>query len=271
MIALERLSVEASRRCSKGCSFCYNGSGPDGDGAWTPGALAGFAKDCAAHGVKAVSFGGGEPLEYEGIHDVLRALAGVMFRSLTTSGLPLLDAGVFDALVASRPDKVHVSIHAPENGREVERVVAQVGALAARGVRSGVNLLVRRSRVEEARAATERLHAAGIGNERIVFLPMRGPGEDAPSDQDVARVAGGRFQAMTCLTGCGKSPRFASIASDRTAAWCSYTLTRRPLREATWAALVEALRGAEGVGELGLKPCGEGLVSLRRGPVPREA
>ena len=263
MIALDRISVEPSRRCSKGCSFCYNGSGPDGDGAWTPDALVALAKDCAAHGVKAVSFGGGEPLEYEGIHEVLRALEGVMFRSLTTSGLPLLDEGVFEALLASRPDKVHVSIHAPENPREVERVVAQVGALAARGVRSGVNLLVRRSRVEEVRLAAERLHAAGVGNERIVFLPMRGPGDDAPSDKDVARAAGGRFQSMTCLTGCGKSPRFASIAHDKTAAWCSYTQTRRPLREASWAALVEALGGAGVEGELGLKPCGEGLVSLR--------
>jgi len=237
--------------------------GDDGDGAWTPDALVALAKDCAAHGVKAVSFGGGEPLECDGIHDVLRALEGVMFRSLTTSGLPLLDEGVFEALLSSRPDKVHVSIHAPENPREVARVVAQVGALATRGVRRGVNLLVRRSRVEEARVAAERLRDAGVGNERSVFLPMRGPGEDAPNDRDVARAAGGRFQSMTCLTGRGKSPRFASIAHDKTAAWCSYTQTRRPLRDATWAALVAALQGARGEGELGLMPCGEGLVSLR--------
>ncbi len=263
MITLDRISVEPSRRCSKGCSFCYNGSGSDGDGAWTPDELIALARDCAAHGVKAVSFGGGEPLEYEGIHEVLRALEGVMFRSLTTSGLPLSDGAVFEALLASRPDKVHVSIHAPENHREVERVVAQVCSLAERGVRSGVNLLVRRSRVEEARLAAECLHEAGIGNDRIVFLPMRGPGSDAPSDKDVGRAAGGRFQSMTCLTGCGKSPRFASIAHDKTAAWCSYTQTRRPLRDASWASLVGALNGESGEGELGLRPCGEGLVSLR--------
>ncbi len=264
MIALDRISVEPSRRCSKGCAFCYNGSGPDGDGAWTADALVTLAKDCAAHGVKAVSFGGGEPLEYDGIYAVLGALEGTMFRALTTSGLPLEDARVFEALLASRPDKVHVSIHAPDNPREVARVVAQVCSQAARGLRSGVNLLVRRSRVEEAHPAAERLHAAGIGNERIVYLPMRGPGGDCPSAEDVARVAGGRFQSMTCLLGCGQSPRFASIASDRTAAWCSYTQTRRPLREATWAGLVEALQGAGGEEALGLKPCGEGTVSLRR-------
>lgn len=261
MIALDRVSVEPSRRCSKGCSFCYNGSGPEGDGAWSPGELIGFAKDCAAHGVKAVSLGGGEPLEYDGVFDVIRALEGAVFRSLTTSGLPLADAPTLDALVAARPDKVHVSIHAPENPREVERVVAQVTELASRGVRSGVNLLVRRSRLDEARAAAGVLRAAGVGNERVVYLPMRGPGDDAPSDRDVASVAGGPFQSMTCLTGCGKSPRFASVAHDRTAAWCSYTQTRRALRAPTWAALVEALGGDGG---LGLKPCREGLVSLRR-------
>lgn len=262
MIALDRISVEPSRRCSKGCSFCYNGSGPEGDGAWSPGELIGFAKDCAAHGVKAVSLGGGEPLEYEGVFDVLRALEGAVFRSLTTSGLPLADAPTLDALVAARPDKVHVSIHAPENPREVERVVAQVTELASRGLRSGVNLLVRRSRLDEARAAAGVLRAAGVGNDRVVYLPMRGPGDDAPGDRDVASVAAGPFQSMTCLTGCGKSPRFASVAHDRTAAWCSYTQTRQVLRASTWAALVEALTAGDG--GLGLKPCREGLVSLRR-------
>ena len=258
MSDLDRISVEPTRRCSKGCAFCYNGSGPDGAGEWTDTDLVALARSAAAAGVRALSLGGGEPLEWPPIFDVLRALDGVLFRSLTTNGLPLERDGVVGELVAARPDKVHVSIHAPENPREVARVVEQVAMLARLGIRSGVNLLVRRSRLSAAAATARTLAAAGIDHRRIVFLPMRG--SDTPTAEEVARVAaGGPFQSMTCLRGCGKSARFASIAADRTAAWCSYTRTRRRLEAPTHAALVRALDG------LGLEPCAGGaLVAVRR-------
>jgi hypothetical protein len=255
---IERVSIEPSRRCSKGCSFCYNGSSSEGAGDWSTGEAVSFARDCAGHGVRAISFGGGEPLEWPGIFDALRALDGVLLRSLTTNGLLLDDGAILDALVRARPDKVHVSIHAPENPREVARVVRQVHELARRGLRSGVNLLVRRSRLPEATAAARALAGSGIGRERIVLLPMRGA--DTPRADEVARVAGGPFQSMSCLRACGRSPRFASIAADRTVAWCSYTLTRRPLAALTHAALIASLDG------LGLASCdGGALVKIGRG------
>jgi sulfatase maturation enzyme AslB (radical SAM superfamily) len=242
---IERISIEPSRKCSKGCTFCYNASNPAAGGDWSAANVIAFVRDCATHGVRAASFGGGEPLEWKGIFDVLEALRGELFRSLTTNGL-LLDA-MLDRLAAAKPDKVHVSIHAPENTREVARVIAHVQALERAGIRSGVNLVVRASRLEAARAATTALHAAGIGNERIVHLPMRG--DDTPSPADVAWVAGPKFQSMTCLAACGKSERFASIAADRTVAWCSYTRSRRRLDDLTYAALARALDG------LGLVSC----------------
>ena len=250
---VERVSVEPSRRCSKGCAFCYNGSNADADGAWTAADLVAFARSAAEGGVRVISFGGGEPLEWGSLFDVLRATDGVLARTLTTNGLPLDER--LDTLVAARPDKVHVSIHAPENPREVARVARQVDALAQRGIASGVNLLVRRSRVDDAARAARSLHDAGIENDRIVYLPMRG--SDTPSPRDIARVAGGPFQSMTCLAACGKSPRFASVDAMRSAAWCSYTTTRRKLAAPTYASLVAALDG------LGLAPCdGAGLVAL---------
>jgi uncharacterized radical SAM superfamily Fe-S cluster-containing enzyme len=252
---IDRISIELTNRCSKACWFCYNASGPDAATAWRADEVIALALDCAGHGVKAVSFGGGEPLEYAGLFDVLDALRGRIFRSLTTNGLHL-DA-CFDALVRAAPDKVHVSIHAPGNAAEVGRVIGQVDALARAGLGSGVNLLVRASQLPEAAAAAERVRAAGIGNERIVYLPMRG--QDTPTADELGRVAGSRrFQSMSCLLACARSPRFVSIGWDKHVAWCSYTRSRRPLAQPTHAALLAALGG------LGLDPCAEPRVE--RGP-----
>jgi MoaA/NifB/PqqE/SkfB family radical SAM enzyme len=245
---LERLSIEVTNRCAKACWFCYNHSQPEGDTSWTPEELVAFVRDCAAHGIKAVSFGGGEPLQYEHIYDLFERLRGVLFRSMTTNGL-LLTPAVLDRLVAAGPDKVHISIHFPERDGEVQRVIRQVGQLADRGIKSGVNFLVARSNLTAAAKAAETVRAAGIDNKRIVYLPMRG--RDTPTPAEVEVVAGRQpFQSMSCLTACAKSPRFCSVAWDKTVAWCSYTVTRAPLPELTYSGLEAALDG------LGLTFCG---------------
>lgn len=252
MSALDRISVEPSRRCTKGCAFCYNGSGPSGGGDWTATAMIEFVSDCAKNGVQAVSFGGGEPLEWAGLFECLEALQGRLFRSLTTNGLPLEDPAILRALLRSPPEKIHVSVHAPERPGEVDRALRWTAALSEHGVRTGVNLLVRRSRLPEARAAAARLRH--LGPARLILLPLKGPGDDRPTPAELASVVPGPFQSMSCLNACGKSPRFASIAADQTAAWCSYTTTRAPLRSLDFAGLVGALDG------LGLRPCSEALV-----------
>jgi sulfatase maturation enzyme AslB (radical SAM superfamily) len=262
-VQIERLSIELTERCSKGCGFCYNGSNREGATSWDLDELRAFVVDCATRGgTQAFSFGGGEPLEVpELLWPVLAALRGLAFRSMTTNGL-LLDASAIAQLVDAAIDKVHVSIHTPSDRDEVARVIANVTALAAAGIRSGVNLLVRKSRLDAARAAAQALHDAGITNERIVFLPMRGT--DVPSPQDVAHVAAGPFQSTTCLARCHASPRFVSLSARRTIAWCSYTVERRTLAAPTHAALVAALDG------LGLVDCADdrgGLIKLVNRPV----
>ncbi|MBO0698383.1 MAG: radical SAM protein [Zavarzinella sp.] len=245
---LELISIELTNRCAKACWFCYNHSLPEGDTRWTVDQVVGFVRDCAANGVKAVSFGGGEPLQYPGLFEILERLDGTLFRSLTTNGL-LLHGDTLDRLVAAKPNKVHVSIHFPDRANEVTRVIGQVNDLAARGVKSGVNFLVTRSNLPAAREAAQRVRDAGIGNDRIVYLPMRG--RDTPTPNELAEVAGKTpFQSMTCLTKCGPSPRFASVGWDKSAAWCSYTVSRRPLPSLTHAGLVAAMTG------LGLEFCG---------------
>jgi molybdenum cofactor biosynthesis enzyme MoaA len=245
---LDRVSIEVTNRCAKTCWFCYNHSLPEGDTRWTADELVSFVGDCAAHGVKAVSFGGGEPLQYDDLFSVLERLRGTLFRSLTSNGL-LLHGERLKRLIAAKPDKIHLSIHFPERAAEVNRVIRQVHELAQRGIRSGINLLVARSNLPAAHRAAETVRQAGIGNQRIVYLPMRG--QDTPTPAEVAAVAGGKpFQSMTCLTECGRSPRFCSIGWDKTVAWCSYTRTRAPLRALTYEGLDTALMG------LGLEFCG---------------
>jgi molybdenum cofactor biosynthesis enzyme MoaA len=247
-MTLDRISIELTNRCGKGCWFCYNTSGPGGDTLWTDDEIVSFVSDCAVHGIKAVSFGGGEPLQYDGLFRVLARLEGVLFRSLTSNGL-LLNGALLDRLVAAAPNKVHLSIHFPEREAEVNRVIGQVQGLAECGIKSGINLLVARSNLEAAARAGEAIRAAGIDNQRIVYLPMRG--QDTPTPEEVGRVAGGQpFQSMSCLMKCAASPRFCSIGWDRTVAWCSYTRTRASLTELTHAGLLAALHG------LGLEFCG---------------
>jgi len=246
---LERISIELSQRCSKGCPFCYAGGSVDGETHFSASDVLALVRDAAAHGVRAVSFGGGEPLEAPALWPVLEGLENTLFRSLTTNGLPLSDKNVFDRLVASRPNKVQVSIHFPEDREEVSRVIEQVSELERRGVPSGINLLVRRSGVEAARAATKRIHGAGIDNRRMVFLPMRG--RDTPSPEQVGDVAGAPFQSTSCLSVCGPKARFCSIRWDRSVAWCSYTESRRRLMSLSYVGIVEALAG------LGVTPCEE--------------
>ncbi|MCB9589447.1 MAG: radical SAM protein [Polyangiaceae bacterium] len=255
-MSIERLSIELSQQCSKGCWFCYSESGPGGQTRLHAADIVALVRDAAAHGLKAVSFGGGEPLESPALWQVLGELEGTLFRSLTTNGLPLLDEAMFSQLVRARPNKVHVSIHFPHHHAEVERVISQVRQLAAAGIPSGINFLVRRSQLAIAEEVAAEVRRAGIDNRRIVYLPMRG--QDTPSPKQVARIAGGPFQSMTCLGACGKSPRFCSMRWDGSVAWCSYTETRRQLEEFSFAGLTSALDG------LGLAFCGD---DARRLPV----
>jgi organic radical activating enzyme len=244
---IERLSIELTNRCNKACAFCYNHSHPAGDTRWQADEVVALVRDCVGRGTRAVSFGGGEPLLYADLFGVLERLRGQVFRSLTSNGLLLDDAEILARLVAAKPEKVHLSIHQPASDAEVSRVIRQIGMLEAAGIACGVNLLVSADALAAASVAAQRLHAAGLDNRRIVYLPQRG--SNTPAPQDILQVAGGPCQSMSCLTQCGASPRFCSIGWDKTVAWCSYTQARRPLVALTHAGLVAALHG------LGIIPC----------------
>lgn len=251
----EIVSIELTRRCSRGCAFCYNASGPRSDESWLPQDVVMLARALVPHGFRALTLGGGEPLEYEGLDELFRGLAPLrqpssgpgLFVSVTTNGL-LLDRQM-QRISEFSPDKTYVSIHEPSCAKEVSRVIRQVSALRGIGLVAGVNLLVRRSELRESTAVRTELWKSGMTNDAITFLPMRG--QDTPTPEELARVAGGPFQTMTCVKKCGLSPRFASVGADRTIARCSYTQARRPLESLDAAGVVRALDG------LGVAFCGD--------------
>jgi sulfatase maturation enzyme AslB (radical SAM superfamily) len=241
-MTVQRISVEVTNRCQKGCSFCYNASGKERTTRWTSSSLIEFLQSCNREGTAAVSFGGGEPLLFEGLFEVLDGLMGTVFRSVTTNGLMLEQPENLHRLVAAQPDKVHISIHNPGDDQEVTRVIQQVSELQHRGITSGINLLVRRSSLPGAVRVGEKIRQAGIDSKRVIYIPLHG--EDSPCPDDIAEVAGGQpFQSVNCLTGCRISPRFCSLGWDQSVGWCSYTSSRKMLKELTAEGLAAALKG----------------------------
>lgn len=237
---IELVSIELTNQCSKQCSFCYNGSKRGGATQWTVEELVAFIKDLSFSGVKAVSLGGGEPLEYPGLFEVLERTDGMLFRSMTTNGLLLDKEDNFQRLLSARPEKVHVSLHFPENRKEVQRVLRQVKAIAASDIIAGVNLLVRDDQLLAARAASDFFKAEGIGVAQIVYLPMKM--SNPVSAKMVAFVAGQQhFQSMSCLKACGKSERFCSVTWDKKVAWCSYTRSKARLETLDYQGIVQQL------------------------------
>jgi hypothetical protein len=240
---LRHVSIELTNRCDKACAHCYNRSRPDGETRWTVPALLAFVGDLAGHGVAGVSLGGGEPLEFPGLIELLEGTRGRLVRSLTTNGRRL--AALLPGLARARPERVQRSVH---DEPELAAALDDVRRLEAAGLPAGLNLLVRRGDEPRLQAMLERIAASGLGPDRVVVLPMRL--EPSPEPSALGRAARRPFLSTTCLLGCAPSARFASVRWDGTVAACSYTAARAALPAPTHAGLVAALS------EAGHCPCG---------------
>ncbi len=240
------VSIELTNYCSKACDFCYAQSTPRGGTFWRNSTLVPFLEDLAANGIDAVSFGGGEPLQYEGFWALLEEAREIpLFKSMTTNGLHLDSEAV--RRLSEGLDKVHVSLHYPDRPQELQRVIQQVLELSRAGLRSGINFLVRGKNVEAEQAAVRAIKDAGIGSDRVVFLPLRGKGlgVDMPRFQQVAKIMSAQFQSMWCLLECQKSDRFVSVNWEGRVGWCSYTPAKTQMSEFTYDGMINALRSKD--------------------------
>ena len=237
---IELLSIDLSNYCSKQCPFCYNHSTRAGNTLWKPQEVIAFASDCIRNGgVKAVSLGGGEPFEYEGVFEIVDTLYSLCYLSVTTNGLPLEDPAVWHNLTQHKPDKIHVTIHQPGIPEEVERVTNLVQRIAGIGVKPGVNLLVGADKTDKAATVYQQLSLL-LTPEQIILVPQRY--SNTPTPKQLASVAGGKpFQSPSCLLECHPPQNFCSVSWDKKAAPCSFAPCKEPLPSLDYAGLASAL------------------------------
>ncbi len=236
---IELLSIDLSNYCSKQCPFCYNHSRREGNTLWKPQEVIDFASDCIEHGVRAVSLGGGEPFEYDGVFEVIDALYPKCYLSVTSNGLPLENERIWGMLNVHKPDKIHFTIHQPENDVEVMRVERQVQQIASIGIKPGVNLLVGADKIEFAKKVYNQLIEI-LNNDQIILVPQRF--SNTPSPKQLASVANGKpFQSPSCLLKCQRPANFCSVSWDKKVNSCSFAPNKVSLDTLDYAGLINAL------------------------------
>jgi len=241
---IELLSIDLSNYCSKQCSFCYNHSTRKGNTQWKPAEVLLFASDCVKNGVKAVSLGGGEPFEYEGVFEVIDALFPQCYLSVTSNGLPLLNDTIWNALVSHKPDKIHLTIHHPDNNEEVVRVKETLNRITSIGITVGLNLLVSADKVEYAKAVYDKLGKV-LDVSHIILIPQRFG--NTPTPKQLASITRGKpFQSPSCLLACNPPSRFCSVSWDKKVAPCSFMPHKEPLHSLDFKGLIQALSSWEG-------------------------
>lgn len=241
---IEQLSIDLSNYCTKQCPFCYNHSTKEGNVMWKPEEVIAFAKDCVAHGVKAVSLGGGEPFEYDGIYDIIDALTPICYLSVTTNGLHLS----WDELAAHKPDKIHISLHDPR-GIEVSMVSQYSDMLRKIGIKPGCNILVSKKKLKDDPIRYMMAYdlltlSKSLKPDQIILIPMRFG--DTPTPEDLASITRGEpFQSPSCLLHCQPPDNFASVSWDKKVNFCSYAGGKQPLETLDYSGLVKALEKVE--------------------------
>lgn len=237
---IELLSIDLSNYCSKQCSFCYNHSTQEGNTLWKPQEVIDFVSDCICQGVKAVSLGVGEPFEYEGVFEVIDALYPKCYLSVTSNGLPLENEQIWKMLTRHKPDKIHITIHQPNNESEVNRVERQIQRIESIGIKSGLNLLVGADKVAQAKNVYERMNKM-LKNEQIILVPQRF--SNTPTSIQLSSVSGGKpFQSPSCLLKCRRPINFCSVSWDKKVNSCSFAPDKEQLKSLDYRGLIEALK-----------------------------
>lgn len=239
MKRIRMLSIDLSNYCSKECDFCYNHSTKSGSAGWKPEEVIFFAKDCIKKGIEAISLGGGEPFEFEGIFDIISELVPIVYLSVTTNGLPLLQEHVWKNLMLHSPDKIHITIHRPEDEREVARVMMQLNALSRTDIKPGLNLLVSNDCIDDCKNVYQTLREI-LNPDQIILVPRRL--SKTPTPAQLADITSNTpFQSASCLLACNPPSNFVSVSWNKKVNRCSYAGGKVALEELSFEGLIGAL------------------------------
>lgn len=240
MNSIERLSIDLSNYCSKACNFCYNQSSTSGATFWNADDVISLALDCIHNGTQAVSLGGGEPFEFAHIFDLIEALNGKCYLSVTSNGEPLDNPKIWNQLKRIKPDKIHLSIHDPENVNEVRKTYKRLMRINTLNIGWGINVLVSANKIAHTKKLVQWLYLKGVSPKQLIFIPRKF--SQIPTQEQIAEVAGiAHFQSASCLTECKPSARFCSVSYDKKVSFCSYSPTKALLHELTFAGIISAL------------------------------
>ena len=205
---------------------------------WHPSEVIDFASDCIKHGVKAVSLGGGEPFEYDGIFEVIDALYTQCYLSVTSNGLPLENTLIWEQLALHKPDKIHLTIHQPENEAEVERVEKRLIEIDSVGIKPGLNLLVGADKINYAKDVHSRMSRI-LKSDQIILVPQRF--SNTPTPKQLASVVGNRpFQSPSCLLKCQRPTNFCSVSWDKKVNSCSFARGKQSLKTLDYDGLLNS-------------------------------
>ncbi len=236
---IEIISIDLSNYCSKQCPFCYNHSNKEGNTIWQPKEVIDFAIDCIENGVKAISLGGGEPFEYDGVFEIIKALYPKCYLSITTNGLPLEKAETWDKLLKHQPDKIHITIHQPQDENEIKRVENLIVKLSKTNIKPGVNLLIGADKLNEAKQVYARISRV-LNPSQIILVPQRYSNQ--PTPKDLSFVTNEKpFQAPSCILECKPPKDFVSISWDKKVNFCSYALEKQELKALNYQGLIASL------------------------------
>jgi radical SAM protein with 4Fe4S-binding SPASM domain len=195
------LHLAVTSRCAAGCEGCYLDARPDGVD--PPRAALEAALDAlAAAGVFTVAFGGGEPTLRADLGELADAArARGLTPVVTTSGLGLNPARS-EAL--ARFDQVNVSYDGPDDAYAAVRgfdgashAEAAIQALAAAGVRVGVNVVLTRATFDRAAATVRR--ARDLGAREVQLLRYKPAGRATGLDYLERRLSPAQVLAFPAL------------------------------------------------------------------------
>ena len=149
------------------------------------------------------------------------------------------DSKIWELLCQHKPDKIHLTIHHPDDNEEVLRVEQRLTEIDSIGIKPGLNLLVGADKVEYAKEVYNRLSRL-LKSDQIILVPQHF--SNTPTPKQLASVADGKpFQSPSCLLKCQRPTNFCTVSWDKKVNSCSFASGKVSLETLDYKGLEQAL------------------------------